>query len=206
MTVGIMRNAFLWASRNAWLDTQFRRRAFAKRAVRRFMPGEDVTAALDAADSLQQHDIASVLTLLGENVASHDEAASVVDHYHDVLDRVRKVGLKAQISVKPTQLGLELDTNECGERIEALVERAGDVGNFVWIDMESSKYVDRTIDIFKDCKGKHENVGLCIQAYLHRSDDDLERLMAIGSAIRLVKGAYDEPESIAFQQKKRSRR
>ncbi len=201
MTVGIMRNAFLWASRNAWLDTQFRRRAFAQRAVRRFMPGEDVTAALDAADSLQQHRITTLLTVLGENVSSNDEAADVLRHYFDVLDRVGKVGLESQISVKPTQLGLDLSAKECAQRIEGLVRRAGEVGNFVWMDMESSKYVDRTIEIFEHCRKDHDNVGLCIQAYLLRCDRDLERLVAGRSAIRLVKGAYDEPEGVAYQQK-----
>jgi len=200
--MGIARQALLWASRNRWLDEQFRGRAFARRAVRRFMPGEDVEAALAAAVRHHELGLTTVFTLLGENVETRDEAEKVTAAYLDLLDRVRDRNVPGQISLKPTQLGLDLGSETCEKQLECLLERARPAGNFVWVDMEDSTYVDRTLDLFERARRTHDNAGLCIQAYLHRVDADLERLLESNAAVRIVKGAYSEPAEVALKRKR----
>jgi proline dehydrogenase len=192
----------LWGSRNTWLEHQVKQRAFCRRAVRRFMPGEDLSAALDAAASLAEGGMGTVLTQLGENLTAASEADAVRDHYLGVLDRLAQRHLPALISVKPTQLGLDFDAADCARRVDALVARAGQRGERVWIDMEDSSYVDRTLALFRDLRGRHDNVGVCLQAYLRRTAADLEALLPLNPAIRLVKGAYAEPPAVAFPDKR----
>ena len=110
-------------------------------------------------------------------------------------------GLDAQISVKPTQLGLDLDKALCFRNLQRLVDRAAERRNFVWIDMESSPYVDPTLDLFRQTRARSPLVGIALQAYLYRTAQDIESLLPLGSAIRLVKGAYLEPPTIAFPRK-----
>jgi proline dehydrogenase len=198
--MSLARSLLLWGSRNAWLERQMKQRAFARRAVRRFMPGEDLESALGASASLGQRGVGTVLTQLGENLASESEADGVRDHYLGVLDLIARRTLPALISVKPTQLGLDFDTAGCVARVAALVERAE--GRRVWIDMEDSSYVDRTLDLFRQLRATHENVGVCLQAYLRRTAADLEALLPLNPAIRLVKGAYAEPPDRAFPAKR----
>ena len=191
----------LAASTNAWL----RRRAvtvpFVRRAVSAFMPGERLDDALDATAKLRALRITAMLTKLGENVATAAEAEEVTRHYLESLDRIHAAGLDAQISVKPTQLGLDLDPGLCFRNLERLLRRATERCNFVWIDMESSAYVDRTLDLFRRARAQSSDVGVAIQAYLFRTERDLEQLLPLGAAIRLVKGAYLEPPDIAFPRK-----
>jgi proline dehydrogenase len=197
----IARSILLWGSRNQWLEQQARQRAFARRAVRRFMPGEDLDDALAAAATLAARGIGSVLTQLGENLASAAEADTVRDHYLEVLDRIGASSLPALISIKPTQLGIDFDLGTCIARVDAIVERAGRRGDRVWIDMEDSSYVDPTLDLFRQLRRRHDNVGLCLQTYLRRTSADLEALLPLKPAIRLVKGAYAEPPEIAYPNK-----
>jgi len=191
----------LHASRSAWLAAQLRDRAFLRRAVRRFLPGEDLGAALDAAAEFARLDIGSVLTQLGEQVTNAAEAARVRDHYRDALVQVRDRALPTHISVKLTHLGLEVDREETARNLLDIAERAEETGSFVWIDMEESRYVDVTLDVFRRACAGHDNVGLCLQAYLRRTPADLETLFPLRPAIRLVKGAYNEPASIAYPKK-----
>jgi proline dehydrogenase len=199
--VSVARALLLRASRSQWLAEQFRRRAFARRAVRRFMPGEDLNSALDAAARFAAQGVGAVLTNLGERVSSRAEAAAVRDHYLGVLDAVHHLGLPAHISVKLTHLGLDADREGCADDLRALAARATDAGSFLWIDMEESNYTDVTLDLFSQVRQEHANVGVCLQAYLRRTPADLERLLALRPAIRLVKGAYREPESVAYAKK-----
>src|SRR5262249_5945982 len=129
------------------------------------------------------------------------EADGVAQHYLDVLDRVQAAGLRAQISVKPTQLGLDLDRELCFSHLKRLVERAEQRDNFIWIDMESSPYVDPTLDLFRRARAVSPRVGIALQAYLYRTEKDVESLLPLGAAIRLVKGAYLEPAEVAFPKK-----
>jgi proline dehydrogenase len=165
------------------------------------MPGERLEDAMAAAAAQQQQGVRTIFTKLGENLTRREEAEEVTQHYLDVLDRVQEQGLQAQVSVKPTQLGLDLDKELCFRNLQRLVERAAARGNFIWIDMESSPYVDPTLDLFCRTRERSRFIGLALQAYLYRTEKDVERLLPLGSAIRLVKGAYLEPPAIAYPEK-----
>ena len=200
--MGLMRTALLRASQSQWLSQQVRSRGFVRRAVSRFMPGEDVESALRAAQQFGQQHMTTVLTQLGENVADASEARAVTRHYTDLLNRIQALKLPAHVSVKPTQLGLDLSPDLCLEQLTSLVAHAAKVGTFVSIDMEGSAYVDRTLDLYRKLRARHPNVGVCLQAYLHRTPDDLDSLAPLAPTIRLVKGAYREPASIAIPKKR----
>ena len=120
--MGISRRALLWASRQAWLGEQFRRRPFARRAASRFLPGEHVDAALDAAGKLQEHGITALFSMLGENVTAASQARQVTQEYGDLLERAARLGLPSQVSLKPTQLGLDLSDELCLEQLSILLE------------------------------------------------------------------------------------
>lgn len=197
----MLRQALLWASENAWLERQMRRRAFARRAVSRFMPGETANAALEAARRLGEHDISTVFTKLGEALDDRDEIEEVVQHYLRLLGRIAERELSSQISIKLTQLGQDLGQEVAQANLERLAAGAAEHGNVVWVDMEASPYLDETLDIFTATLARHPNLGLCVQAYLYRTAADVERLLALGARLRLVKGAYQEPADIAWPRK-----
>lgn len=199
--MALMKKALLWASENRWLKERLPRYRFVQRAVRRFMPGEELDDAIRVARQLQKSGITAVFTRLGENVEDADEAAAVRDHYFEVLERVQELELDAHISVKLTQLGLDLDPDMSRAHLEALTGRARELDNFVWIDMEHSWHVDSTLEHFRSVRETHPNLGVCLQSYLYRTEQDLEELLPLRPAIRLVKGAYDEPEEIAYPDK-----
>lgn len=196
----MLRNALLWASTNPYLAERLPRARFVQRATRRFLPGERLEDALAEARRLQDGGTAATVTLLGENVATPADADGVLEHYRGVLETVRGAGLDTEISVKLTQLGLDQDVDATRQRLEHLV-RGCDPGSLVWVDMESSAYVDRTLEVFRAVREDHQNVGLCLQSYLQRTKADLEELLPLHPAIRLVKGAYKEPPDVAFARK-----
>ncbi|PYO75486.1 MAG: hypothetical protein DMD67_11455 [Gemmatimonadetes bacterium] len=200
--MSVARRLLLRASRSAWLASQLRNRAFFRRAVRRFMPGEELPAALAAAADLAAAGIGSVLTQLGEQVATRQEAARVRDHYLDVLAHVRERRLPSELSVKLTHLGLDVDRAACHTDLQTLARAAADAGSFLWIDMEESRYVDPTLEIFRTVRAVQPRVGVCLQAYLRRTPADLDALLALEPAIRLVKGAYNEPAAVAYPLKR----
>lgn len=199
--MSIMRKVLLAGSTSPWLRTQATRRAFIRQSVSRFMPGERMEDALDAAGRLRAEGIGTILTHLGENLTHAEEAEEVTQHYLTLLDRIKPAGVDAQISIKPTQLGLDLDAALCRRNLDRLIDRAAALGNFVWIDMESSPYVDPTIELFRAARARASNVGIALQAYLRRTAADVDALLPLGSAIRLVKGAYLEPPEVAFPDK-----
>ena len=198
--MSLMRSLLLAAARNQWLREHATRYWFVRGTVSRFMPGETLDAALAAAESLRRKKIGTVFTHLGENVKDSAEAQKVTEHYLEVLKRIRETGLPAEISVKLTQLGLDLSPDLCFEHLNAIVEGA-QKGSTVWVDMEASNYVDATLELYRRALTAHPNVGLCLQVYLHRTKDDLASLLPLRPSIRLVKGAYDEPPDIAFGRK-----
>jgi proline dehydrogenase len=200
--MGLARSLLLAGSQSAWLRERAHRWSFVRRSVSRFMPGETAADALAAAARIRSDGIGTILTCLGENVSSAGEADGVADHYVDVIERVAAAGLDAQISVKPTQLGLDLSTDGCADRLRRLAAAARDRGSVVWIDMESSAYVDRTLDVYRRVRSVAANVGVCLQAYLHRTPADLEALRPLAPVIRLVKGAYREPPDVALPHKR----
>jgi proline dehydrogenase len=155
-----------------------------------------------AAAEQERRGVKTMFTKLGENVTSAAEAEQVTVHYLDAIEKVSAAGLTAQMSVKPTQLGLDLDRERCFRNLQRLVDRAAERNNFIWIDMESSAYVDPTLDLFRRSRARSPLVGVAIQAYLHRTAADIESLIPLGSAIRLVKGAYLESASVAMPSKR----
>jgi proline dehydrogenase len=199
--MSLMRKVLLAGSTNAWLRDRATKTAFVRKSVSRFMPGEQIEDALRAAKELKPEGINTILTKLGENLTRVEEFEQVTQHYLEVLDKVAAAGLDAQVSVKPTQLGLDLDPELCQRNLDRLVERAEQRNNFLWIDMESSPYVDPTIALFKRTRAKTARIGIALQAYLYRTEKDVEDLIPLGSAIRIVKGAYLEPPSVAFPKK-----
>ena len=194
-----MRRIFLWAARNQWLKERLPRFRFMRRAVRRFMPGERLEDALAAALPLQAAGIGTLYTHLGENLEDLAAADAVAAHYLDAIDKIVAAGITGEVSVKPTQLGLDLDPDVCLGHLVRIAEHAAAVGSYLWIDMEGSAYVEATISLYEKLRATQPQTGICLQAYLRRTAADLERLRPLDPAIRLVKGAYDEKASIAYR-------
>ncbi len=194
----MLRNSLLWASTNPFLAERLPRYRFVQKATKRFMPGEDFDDVVREAQNLKAKGITTTTTLLGENLISLGEADSVVAGYQQDLRRIEDVGLDMEISVKPTQIGLDFGVDEARDRLAQL---ADSTDSLVWVDMEGSEYVDRTLEMFRSVKEERSNVGLCVQSYLRRTEADIEALLPLDPAIRIVKGAYNEPESIAFPSK-----
>jgi proline dehydrogenase len=199
--MSVMRKALLWASTNVFLRERAMRTKFVRRSVVKFMPGERVEDAIEAAKDLKPVGLTTILTRLGENLTKISEAGEVADHYVKVLDLVHAAGLDAHISVKPTQLGYDQNPETCFKYCAALLECCRALDTYLWLDMESSQYVDGTLELFKRLRERSEKVGVAVQAYLYRTDADIEELVQLGSAIRLVKGAYLESPEVAFPKK-----
>jgi proline dehydrogenase len=199
--MSLLRRALLAGSQSRWLRERAMRRPFVRRAVSRFMPGEELEDALSASRALRRSGMSAVLTRLGENVAAESEADEVAAHYQGVLARVEDEGGAIEISVKPTQLGLDLDEERCAARLLTLAARAEATSGYVWIDMEQTAYTDATLRLCRRAREKHASVGVCLQSYLRRTAADLEALLPTGAGVRLVKGAYNEPADRAFPRK-----
>src|SRR6202140_5240394 len=166
------RSILLAASRNAWLRDHAAKHTFVRRAGSRFMPGEELRDALAAAQRLQNKNIGSIFTRLGENITDEAEARSVTAHYLEVLRCVHERQLDAEVSVKLTQLGLDLSPELCYANLKAIIAQEN-LRRVAWIDMEASNYVDATLDLYRRALREFPNVGVCLQAYLHRTKDDL---------------------------------
>jgi proline dehydrogenase len=166
------------------------------------MPGEDLDDAIEAVKQLKREGFSTVLTHLGENISELSEAESVRDHYVRVLEQISAENLPSEISVKLTQLGLDISEESAFAYTSTLAKRAHELGNFVWIDIESTSYVDRTLLLYRRLRAEFPNVGLCLQSYLHRTENDLSSLLSLSPSIRLVKGAYREHPSLAFPKKR----
>jgi proline dehydrogenase len=194
-----MRAVLLWMARNKWLRDHLPKLWFARRAVRRFMPGEDPESALDAAAQFKSQGIASEFTRLGENVTRMEEGDAVAEHYLGLLDEIKARGLDGEVSVKLTQLGYDIDVERTLAHAQRLAARAAEDGKTLWVDMEGSAYAEGTIAFYERLKATNPNTGLCLQSYLHRTAADIQRLLPLSPRIRLVKGAYAEPPTIAYQ-------
>ncbi len=199
--MALARSLLLAAAGSNTLNTMATRSRVVRRATRAFMPGEAAEDALEAAAALAGDGRALLLTRLGEALEELDEADAVRDHYLGLLDQVAERGMPVEISVKPTQLGLERSESRCLEHTLALAAHAEAVGSVLWIDMEDSSWVDPTLDLYETVKAAHPETGLALQSYLRRTPDDLERLAPLSPVIRLVKGAYAEPPDVAFPAK-----
>lgn len=192
------RNLALWAADNRWLREHLVRYRFVRRSVRRFMPGETLDDAIAAAVALRERGLPTMFTALGENVSDRADARRVVEEYRGSYERIAEVGLDTEFSVKPTHLGLDLDPGVALANLEELAAKAAETENWLWLDMESSGYVAGTIELYRKLRAGHPNVGICLQAYMKRTADDLDSLMPLDPTIRLVKGAYREPRELVF--------
>jgi len=165
------------------------------------MPGEGIDDALRAAAILEQREIGGVLTHLGENLRDAQEAEEVTTHYLLVLRKIRDAGLRTEISVKLTQLGMDQSVELCFSNLKRIIEQE-EPGKTVWIDMESSSYVDATLNVYRKALEQFPRTGICLQAYLYRTKNDLEELLPLRPSVRLVKGAYKEQADVAYPAKK----
>jgi len=174
----------------------------ARRLATRFVAGQTLGEAIEVSRRLNAEGITATLDYLGESVTSLAEAAAARDVYLGALSAIHETGIEANVSVKLTQFGLDFSQAECRANVEQLVRHAAGFDRFVRVDMESSEYTGRTIDLVACLHEKYGNVGVVIQSYLRRSKDDLEDLCARGIRVRLCKGAYLEPAAVAFQKKR----
>lgn len=202
--MSVMRTALIALSRNKALQDLIVRVPISRKMARRFVSGETLDEAIDAVRELNRAGMIATLDHLGENVASQAEAVAAADEYLVLLDAIDESGVKSNVSVKLTQMGLDLGDDFCYDNVRRIVHRAHELGNFVRIDMEGSDYTARTLAIYRRLRGEFDNTGVVVQAYLHRTQSDVEGLIADGMGhFRLCKGAYDEPETIAYRARPR---
>ncbi len=198
----VLRRPLLAAAESDRIEAFMRRNQFSQGLVHRFVAGEDLGTALDAVKAIAAQKMTSTLDHLGENVATLEEARSAVESYTTLLQRMATAGLEPNISVKLTMLGLDLGEEVARDQMVPILERAQTVNGFVRIDMEGAAYTGITIAITEALHQRFPaHVGTVIQSYLRRSVKDIERMIDRDIRIRLVKGAYAEPASIAFQDK-----
>ena len=199
----ILRSAILRLSQSErvrrWMSTV----PAARRAARRFVAGEELHEAIEAVQALNARGLMATIDHLGENTRTREEAVRAAQEYLRILDAIEEHGLNANVSLKLTQMGLDVDEELCRENVRQIAEHARERGNFVRIDMESSAYTERTLRLYERLReGGYANVGVVIQAYLYRSERDVERLIEWGANVRLCKGAYAEPPDVAFPKKR----
>jgi len=196
-----MRRLLLWMASNGWMRRHIPRLWFARRAVRKFMPGESAQDALTAAAKFQVLAIPVLFTRLGENLTRIEDADATANAYHELMAAAHERGVPAEPSVKLTQIGFDIDVDRTLAHAQGLADQAAahDPNETLWIDMEGSAYTESTLAFYERLKKTHPNVGLCLQAYLKRTAADVERLLPLAPKIRLVKGAYKESREIAYQ-------
>jgi proline dehydrogenase len=173
-----------------------------RRLVHRFVAGERAVDALSVLDTLAAQGLVSAVTYLGENVRTAADAARATATYLELLGQIGERKLRTTPSLKLTHLGLDLDDTLCVANLTRVVERARAVGTWVWIDMESSRYTERTLALYARLRPVHSNLGCVVQAYLRRTPGDVERLVELGAIVRLCKGAYHEPPALAYPDKR----
>lgn len=199
----IGRTLLLQMASNKKMESFVRNNGWAVRSAGRFVAGESVSAVIAPVQALNAQGISATLDLLGESVQNEQEVAEVLDTYLLLFQNIKEQNLNANVSIKLTALGLDIDPELCYRNMERLLNAAGP-DQFVRIDMEGSDYTQRTLDLFTrlwNSPARYRNVGVVIQSYLRRSADDIERLITMGARVRLCKGAYKEPETVAFPEK-----
>lgn len=197
----MFRSIFLYLSSAGWARKFVTSLGLARRAARRFVAGETLQEAVDAACELNQKGLGVSLDQLGESVHNEQQANRAADEYIKLLQAIQANQLQASASVKLTQLGLDISNDVCINNMRQLLTKAKELGVAVTIDMESTTYTDRTIQLFRALREEFDNVGTVIQAYLYRSEADMQQLASDGARVRLCKGAYKEPADKAFPQK-----
>jgi len=200
----MLRASLLWLSEQPRIFRFVRSNGFARRFASRFVAGETVDTALSALRDLNTAQVSASLDLLGESVANAVEARAARDTYLQLLDRIHATGADANVSVKLTQMGLDIDETQCVDNLRAILARAKQYGSFVRIDMEGSAYTAKTLELFRRRFYPEfgNTVGVVLQSYLRRTAADVEEMITLGARVRLCKGAYKEPASVAFPAKR----
>ncbi len=200
----MIRAGLLWLSEQPQIFRFVRTNGLARRFAARFVAGETVESGVAALTGLNAAGITASLDLLGESVHNAAEARAARDTYLQTLDRIEAVGAAAHVSVKLTQMGLDIDEGLCIENMRAIIARAKQLGSFVRIDMEQADYAERTLRLFKQQFHPEfgNAVGVVLQSYLRRTEGDVEQMVALGARVRLCKGAYKEPATVAFPDKR----
>jgi proline dehydrogenase len=197
----MLRTPFLYLSNAGWSRRLVTRFSIARRMASRFVAGETPEDAIAAIRALNSRGITATLDHLGESVSNQAEATRAADDYVHVLGKIHDSGARSNVSIKLTQFGLDVDQDFCARNARRVVEEARRLDNFVRIDMEDSLHTDSTLAVFRKLHQEFDNVGIVLQAYLFRTEADLEALLAEGARIRLCKGAYKEPPDKAFPRK-----
>ena len=200
----MLRAGLLWLSEQPRIFRFVRGNGLARRFAARFVAGETIDAGVGALKALNAAGITASLDMLGESVHNADEAHAARDSYLQTLDRIKASRADANVSVKLTQMGLDIDETLCVENMRAIIARAKTHDSFVRIDMEQSDYTERTLQLFKRTfQPEFGNaVGVVLQSYLHRTEQDVDQMIALGARVRLCKGAYQEPATVAFPDKR----
>lgn len=200
----MLRSTFLYLSNQPRLQKFVSRNRFARRMARRFVAGETLAEALDAVAALNKQGITASLDLLGESVTREEEARASAREYLAILDRIHERKLDANVSVKLTAMGLDIAEDLCVANMQEILARARQYGSFVRIDMEASDYTEKTLKLFEHrlYPSYPENVGVVLQSYLYRTAEDTERAVTLRCRVRLCKGAYAEPATVAYPEKK----
>ena len=194
-----IRSALLWASRNKRMESIVRSSRAMRPLVSKFMPGETLDAAMEAVRRLHTEKTPVIMTYLGENVTTDAAADETVAEYLRLFAALKASGADAHVSIKLTQFGWDIDKARATDRVRKLIKLASDNGTMLAIDMEASEYVESTVAAYEQLARDSSRVALCIQAYLHRTPKDVDRLLAVNPYIRLVKGAYRESDTVALQ-------
>ncbi|HEV8354385.1 MAG TPA: proline dehydrogenase family protein [bacterium] len=198
----MLRQLFLYLSENPGVHKAVLNLGPARRAAARFVAGEELADAIAAVRDVNTRGMTASLDHLGEKVADLSSAQLAAADYRQILDEIARRRVDCNVSLKLTQLGLDVDPAACGELLRDLVAAARDHGNFVRIDMESSAYIDRTLELYRGLRADgRDNVGVVLQSYLFRTERDLDALLPLAPRVRLVKGAYAEPPAVAFPRK-----
>ncbi len=201
----MLRASLLWLSEQPRLFRMVRNNPLARRFAARFVAGETVDGAVNALRDLNAAGLAATVDLLGESVRRAEEAAAARDIYLRVLDRIRETRADANVSVKLTQMGLDVDEQVCTDNVHAIATQAAALGSFVRLDMEGSAYTSRTLRLFREVllpQFGADHIGVVLQSYLRRTAADTDAMIALGARVRLCKGAYNEPSDVAFPDKR----
>jgi proline dehydrogenase len=198
----VLRDVFLALSTNSLVRNLIVGFPLSRRVSRRFVAGETLTEAIQVAKKLNQQNLKVALDVLGESVTQESEARAAKDEYLRALDAIAASQVSSYVSVKLTQMGLDINPDLCLDNMRQIVGKARAVHTFTRIDMEDSKHTQATLNIYKTLREEFDNVGAVIQSYLYRSEADMQAIFAMGGNVRLCKGAYKEPPTVAFPEKK----
>lgn len=197
----LLKSTLLYLSKKPGLQRWSMKFKVSRNMAHRFIAGDTPEQALQAVLELNRRGYSASFDFLGESVTTREEAQAAAGEYLRNLQRIKEAGADSNVSLKLTQFGLAIDEKFCEDNVERVVAKAKELNNFVRIDMEDSSVTEKTLNIFKSLRSRYDNVGIVIQAMLYRAENDIRDLMKIGARVRLCKGAYLEPKTVAFPKK-----